>query len=199
MQDFVNTTDVFSTNITAPCWQNIDTNEVAAGLTVEKGNEQTVLHPAELPSSGSATYTSLSLTPVVAVYEFIWCDAHLPAVNYQHLQSPDQLLTNSYQIQIARLSFSRNFPRCAVLCTARTTVSQDVRPSVRPWIRAFSCWGVECRTRKNIKNRDFRPLSRFISEMIQDRAIVTISLLDIRRHLYSIAALHRRHRVTNAR
>jgi len=31
--------------------------------------------------------------------------------------------------------------------------------------------GVECR---GVKNRDFRPVSRFITEMIQDRAMVTV-------------------------
>ena len=33
-------------------------------------------------------------------------------------------------------------------------------------------WGVECR--RGMKNRDFRPISRFISEMIADKAIMTM-------------------------
>jgi len=38
--------------------------------------------------------------------------------------------------------------------------------------RGPSNGGVECREYE--KNRDFRPISRFISEMIQDRAIINV-------------------------
>jgi len=33
-------------------------------------------------------------------------------------------------------------------------------------------WGVECKRYE--KNRDFRPVSRYVSKIIQDRAIVTM-------------------------
>jgi len=71
-----------------------------------------------------------------------------------------------------------------VLCLNYYTYPQSFSPPDSPTILVFPYqtgwqysdgnplnWGVECRG--SMKNHDFRPISHFISELMQDRAIVT--------------------------
>ena len=72
----------------------------------------------------------------------------------------------SKRINISLKSFYHRVARHTILVFFHTERSGDI-PTGTPHNE-----GVECRG--GIKNRDFRPISSFISEIIQDRAIVTM-------------------------